>query len=145
MQFYTPFGEHMRTLRVQGKSLTAVAWELGSLRLALTVDHFIYFASVRPDYRWGFFADTVVYAFNKPERVEHCVVFWNVKTKARVIKFVKNLIGIAAAGEHCVLATKADDNRCVSGHLGLGLALGFALAVRARVGIGVRVSAGVSG
>ena len=113
VQFYTPFGEHLRTLRVQGKELTAVAWELGSLRLALTVDHFIYFASVRPDYRWGFFANTVVYAFNKPERVEHCVIFWDVKSKARQVKFVKNLIGIAAAGDHCILATKADDNRWV--------------------------------
>lgn len=58
VQFYTPFGEHLRTLRVPGKKLTSISWELGSLRLALTVDHFLYFASVRPDYRWGFFANT---------------------------------------------------------------------------------------
>ena len=42
-------------------------------------DHFMYFASVRPDYRWGFFNNTVVYAFTKPERPEHCLVFWDTK------------------------------------------------------------------
>ena len=29
------------------------------------------------------------------------------------VKFVKSLLGIAAAGDMCVLSTKADDSRCV--------------------------------
>ena len=49
------------------------------MRLALAVDHFIFFANVRLDYKWGYFAGTVVYAFNKPERTENCVVFWDTK------------------------------------------------------------------
>ena len=68
--------QHMRTLKVPGKKLTAVSWEGGGLRIALAVDSFIYFANIRPDYKWGYCANTVVYAFIKPERLEHCVVFW---------------------------------------------------------------------
>ena len=59
--------------------MRAASWEGGSLRLALAVDHFIFFANVRLDYKWGYFAGTVVYAFNKPERTENCVVFWDTK------------------------------------------------------------------
>ncbi len=46
-QFYTPYGEHLRTLKVPGKQITACAWEGGSLRIALAVDSFIYFANIR--------------------------------------------------------------------------------------------------
>lgn len=30
--------------------------------------------------QWCYFADTVVYVFSKPDRVEKCVVFWDTKT-----------------------------------------------------------------
>eukprot|EP00053_Salpingoeca_punica_P010039 m.90373 g.90373 ORF g.90373 m.90373 type:complete len:1153 (-) comp15261_c1_seq1:288-3746(-) len=110
VQFYTTFGEHLRSLKVPGKSLKACSWEKGSLRMALAVDHYIYFANVRPTYKWGYFANTVVYAFTKPERADHCVVFWETTLNGRSSKYVKNLIDIAAAGDHCVLVTRSEDN-----------------------------------
>ncbi|XP_072032249.1 WD repeat-containing protein 35-like isoform X2 [Amphiura filiformis] len=109
VQFYTPFGEHMRTLKVPGRSMSAVSWEGGGLRIALAVDSFIYFANIRPDYKWGYCANTVVYAFTKPDRMEHCVVFWETNTTERHIKYVRNLISVTAYGDHCVLATRADE------------------------------------
>jgi WD repeat-containing protein 35 len=58
----------------------------------------------------GFFAGTsLVYAFNKPERAENCVCFWDTSTDERHIKYVKSLISIRASGENCVFATKTDD------------------------------------
>jgi len=110
VQFYTPFGQHMRTLKVPGTGINSISWEGTGLRIALAVDSFIYFANVRPDYKWGFFSDTVVYAFNKPDRAEHCTIFWNSKTDEKHTKYVKKLLAIRACGDTCVLATKADDN-----------------------------------
>lgn len=69
--------QHMRTLKVPGSGLSAISWEGGGLRIALAVDSYIYFANIRPDYKWGYCASTVVYSFTKPERVENCVVFWD--------------------------------------------------------------------
>ncbi|XP_070533961.1 WD repeat-containing protein 35-like isoform X2 [Ptychodera flava] len=109
VQFYTPFGEHLRTLKVPGKQMLSCSWEGGGLRIALAVDSFIYFANIRPDYKWGYCANTVVYAFTKPDRPEHCVVFWDTKNNERYVKYVKNLISVTAYGDHCVLATRADD------------------------------------
>jgi len=56
VHFYSPYGQHLRTLKVPGGGIQALSWEGGSLRIALAVDTFIYFANVRPgDDEWGFF------------------------------------------------------------------------------------------
>ncbi|KAG7267732.1 hypothetical protein CRUP_026080 [Coryphaenoides rupestris] len=110
VQFYTPFGEHLRTLKVPGKQMTAVAWEGGGLRIGLAVDSYIYFANIRPDYKWGYCSSTVVYAYTKPERQEYCVVFWDTKNNEKFVKYVKSLLSITTSGDFCILATRADEN-----------------------------------
>jgi len=72
------------------------------------VDSYVFFANVRPDYRWACFGDCVVFAFTRPDRLEQCVVFWNIKTDERYIKYVKRLISIHAAGDNCVLVTATE-------------------------------------
>ena len=51
-----------------GTGISALSWEGGSLRVALAVDSYIYFANIRPDYRWGFFGDTLVCAYTQADR-----------------------------------------------------------------------------
>ena len=96
--------------QVPGKQISACAWEGGSLRIALAVDSFIYFANIRPDYKWTYFSLTVVYCHTKQDRPDTAVTFWNTKTGDKYQKHVKSLLGVASEGEHCVLATKNDDN-----------------------------------
>ena len=50
---------------------------------ALAVDSHIFFASIKPDYLWAYFAQTLVYAVLKPERNEHAVVFWDTQSDER--------------------------------------------------------------
>eukprot|EP00658_Telonema_sp_P-2_P057526 TRINITY_DN4596_c0_g6_i3.p1 TRINITY_DN4596_c0_g6~~TRINITY_DN4596_c0_g6_i3.p1 ORF type:complete len:1179 (-),score=268.48 TRINITY_DN4596_c0_g6_i3:50-3586(-) len=109
VMFYNAWGEHMARLKVPGGGIHGLSWEGTGLRLSLAVDSFVYFANVRPDYKWGFFGDTVVYAFNKPDRPEHCVIFWNTKTGDKHTKYVKKLLKVCACGESCILLTKSDD------------------------------------
>lgn len=106
VQFYSWAGEHLRTLRVPGTDLRGLSWEGSGLRLALAVDAFIYFANVRPDYRWAYFCDTLVYAFQRPDRPEACVMFWNTVHNERYPKTMKGVLGVAAAADYCTLATK---------------------------------------
>ena len=63
VNFYSPYGQHLRTMRVPGPGVNALAWEGKGLRLVLVVDSFMYFANVRPDYRWGYFGNILVYSF----------------------------------------------------------------------------------
>ncbi|KAM6912965.1 WD repeat-containing protein 35 [Xenentodon cancila] len=111
VQFYTPFGEHLRTLKVPGKLMSGVAWEGGGLRIALAVDSYIYFANIRPDYKWGYCCSTVVYAYTKPDRQEYCVVFWETKNNEKFVKYVKSLMSITTSGDFCILASKADETQ----------------------------------
>jgi WD repeat-containing protein 35 len=108
VQFYSPFGQHLRTLKVPGGGIKAVTWEGASLRIALAVDSFIYFANIRQDYKWGYFSSTLVYGFTTADRPEHCVIFWDTKTDDTYKKYVRKLVDMRAAGDNCVLA-KADD------------------------------------
>ena len=36
----------------------------------LAVDSFIYFANIRPDYKWTYFANTVVFTYNKGRKTK---------------------------------------------------------------------------
>ncbi|XP_056342288.1 WD repeat-containing protein 35 isoform X2 [Oenanthe melanoleuca] len=111
VQFYTPFGEHLRTLKVPGKLISSLAWERDGLKIALAVDHYIYFANIRPRYKWGYCSNTVVYAYTRADRPECCVVFWDTKNNEKHVKYVRSLISITTYGDFCVLATKADESQ----------------------------------
>ena len=72
--FYSPFGKHLRTLKIPGREITSLSWEGQSLRIALTVDSFIYFANIRPDYVWCYFEKTVVFFSDINTNM---ITFWN--------------------------------------------------------------------
>jgi WD repeat-containing protein 35 len=74
------------------------------------VDSYIYFANVRPDYKWGYFSDTLVYAYNQYDRPESIVVFYNTVTGEKYTKYVKNLLHVCAHGEFCALITRVDED-----------------------------------
>ncbi|KAA3679029.1 WD repeat-containing protein 35 [Paragonimus westermani] len=109
VQFYSAFGEHLRSICLPGKNLAACAWEgNGSLRLALAVDSLIYFANLRPDYRWAYCntANTVIYAFTRAGSQETCVVFWNTKNNQTRVRSVFQLSHICAAEDYACLVCR---------------------------------------
>ncbi|XP_065296306.2 WD repeat-containing protein 35 isoform X1 [Dermacentor albipictus] len=110
VKFFNPYGQYLHTLKVPGKEITACAWEGMGLRIALAVDSFIFFANIRPDYKWCFLANTVAYAFNKADRIESTVIFWNTNTNEKYVKYIKHLQKMCAMGEFCTIATREDGN-----------------------------------
>ena len=120
VHFYTPLGSLACSLRVPGAKINAMCWEASGTRVALAVDSFVYFANIAPDYKWGYFGNTLVYA---PEPItseteerdtraasgSSRVVFWDsTRLDATRVKDVKRLIMIRAAGERCVLVAHGD-------------------------------------
>uniref|UniRef100_A0AAR5PI05 WD repeat-containing protein 55 homolog n=1 Tax=Dendroctonus ponderosae TaxID=77166 RepID=A0AAR5PI05_DENPD len=108
VQFYNPFGEHLRTLRVPGSSISCCVWEGGSLRVALAVDSFVYFANIRPDYKWCYFKKTVVFTSCKAGRSGICITFWDTANNLYHTSWVNTLYAISSYGDHCVIATQPD-------------------------------------
>lgn len=108
VQFYDPNGTYLRTLKVPGSGINSLSWEGGGLRIALAVDAYIYFANIRPDYKWGYLKDTLVYAYTRPERTDSTVVFWDMTSGETHSMNVAALRHIKAAGTHCVLISGPD-------------------------------------
>jgi WD repeat-containing protein 35 len=89
-----------------------MSWEGSGLRLALAVDSHIFFANVRPDYHWGYFSKTLVYAHYKKDRSEFQVVFWNTANpEEKSVKNVRNVQAIRAADEYCLIVLKTEENQ----------------------------------
>jgi WD repeat-containing protein 35 len=61
VQFYDNVGTYLRCLRIPGEHIAAISWERSSLRMALAVDSYIFFANIRLQYKWTYFSNTLVY------------------------------------------------------------------------------------
>lgn len=116
IKFYDNNGNYLRYMRVPGESVSAMAWEGSGLRLSLVVDSFIFFANVRPAYRWAYLLNTVVFTYQRgygDKRDSH-VVFWDQTTGDSHVKQVGKLIHLAASGDYCalvVLKEKSNDSK----------------------------------
>lgn len=110
VQFYNPFGEHLRTLRVPGASISCCVWEGGSLRVALAVDSFVYFANIRPDYKWCYFKKTVVFTSCRSGRTGICLTFWDTTNNLCHTRLLNALYAISSFGDHCVVATQSESD-----------------------------------
>lgn len=107
VQLWSPFGQLLKSLKVPGKKIKSLSWENDGLRLALAVDAFIYFANIRPDYKWSFFSkSTLVYVYNKPESSDPDVIFWNSNTGERKSRVIPRLHLLTAYGDNCLLVTR---------------------------------------
>lgn len=113
VMFFNAFGQHLRTLKIPGREITALSWEgKSNCRISLAVDSFIYFANIRLDYVWCYFNNTVAYLdiSNQNQQSldynQSCVVFWDVKNNQTFSKVVDFVITMCAYGEHCVIASE---------------------------------------
>lgn len=110
VMFYTNFGMHMRTLTMPDKGkVSSFSWEGSGLRVTMSVENVIYFASIKPAHKWAFFSNTLAFASQKLDKSEYSIVFWNTVTDEKYYRIVKKLVCIAGSGEHCVLASQNED------------------------------------
>ncbi|RVE43352.1 hypothetical protein evm_011992 [Chilo suppressalis] len=100
VQFFSAYGEHIRTLRVPGGSLRALSWEKRSLRLAIAIDSFIYFANVKPDHKYAFYGNTLAFVSGT-----ETMTFWDTVTHQYWINQIPDVIDMCGIGEYCVIAT----------------------------------------
>ncbi|XP_063704292.1 WD repeat-containing protein 35 [Culicoides brevitarsis] len=107
VKFYTPTGEHLRTLKLPGKEITSISWEGKSLRIALGVDSFIYFANIRPNYMWCYFGKTVVYLEADSGKISSNMVFWDTSSNQCFTKQIDKPLGLASNNDHCVIAIES--------------------------------------
>eukprot|EP00457_Paulinella_chromatophora_P000783 gb/GEZN01000783.1/.p1 GENE.gb/GEZN01000783.1/~~gb/GEZN01000783.1/.p1 ORF type:complete len:1200 (+),score=159.05 gb/GEZN01000783.1/:95-3694(+) len=107
VQFYSPFGRYLRQLTVPGDAIRDLAWDGDGLRLAMAVGTNLLFATVRPEYMWGYFSNTIVYSFSKEGRSESCVAFWDTISNDCHVEYQQDLVSLATGAENsCVIGTR---------------------------------------
>ena len=109
VHLYLATGALLKVTKLPGTQVAGLSWEAFSQRLALAIDSYIYLAQVKHDYMWTCFSNTLVYHFTKPDKVESYVMFWDTKNNERYVKQVRQFVGTASHADHCVLATRLDD------------------------------------
>ena len=111
LMLFNNHGKHIRTLKVPGSGINSITWEGCNLRLALAVDSYIYFVNVRPTYTYTYMKDenTLVYAYNKPDRTEQCITFWDIHNDTKTMKYIKDLIQLYSHKQYICFVTRNTD------------------------------------
>ena len=96
VKFFDGKGNHLKNLRVpNAETVTDISWEGTGLRVAIAAGYNVFCAAIRPNYKWCYLSNgTLVFAFQKSDRVEFCLVFWDTKTDEKYMKYVKDLSDI---------------------------------------------------
>lgn len=95
IHMYSSSGKLLRTMKLPGNQISGLTWEGYSLRLAFAIDSFIYLAQVKHDYMWTCFSNTLVYHFNKRNKPESYIMFWDTKNN-EVGRTLQNLVNYFA-------------------------------------------------
>ncbi|CAB3400293.1 unnamed protein product [Caenorhabditis bovis] len=104
------YGKMISFLRIKDtSSLTGVAWDPSGLRIAVTTDSNVYFGNIRPQYKWGYIGRTVIYVFEKVERNQFSVVFYETKIEETFSKTISKFEQIACHDDFCVIVNRQDD------------------------------------
>lgn len=74
----------------------------------------IYCAAIKPNYKWCYLSNgTIVFGYQKSDRIDFCLVFWEPKSDRKVFKYVKDLAEVKGEGEYCAVFSKIDDDATV--------------------------------
>lgn len=111
VKFYDPTGTCLQSLKVPGaEGIAEVTWDGSSPRLAVVVGSCIYFATLKPRYKWAAFGSNLVYSFSKRDTERSVgVTFWNMDRDEKRTKFFDDVLTIRGAGEHCFLITEQEE------------------------------------
>jgi WD repeat-containing protein 35 len=85
-----------------------LSWEGTGLRISLATGSAVYYANIKPDYKWGYMDNTIVFAYQKADRIDYCVIFWDYRLSHKNLKYVKNLWALKTCGEYCIIISKED-------------------------------------
>ncbi|VDM78095.1 unnamed protein product [Strongylus vulgaris] len=106
----TAFGVKLSSLKMHTSSLTGCSWDPTGVKLALSAENLIWFANVRPRYKWGYCGHTVVYSYERAERGDYRVVFYETKLDESYSKPVRQLEQLATGNDYCIIANRQEDS-----------------------------------
>ena len=132
VQFWTCHGIMRKKLKVPGNEITAISWDADTQRIAISADSFIFFANVRQDHQWLYFANnTLVYKYNDGQDSDPLLIFWNFVKNEKKIKKFSGLKQFCSFGECClVIQHEAESGNATKSVISICNAIGTAIETR---------------
>ncbi|VDL66676.1 unnamed protein product [Nippostrongylus brasiliensis] len=84
-------------------SLTGCSWDPTGVKLRLSI------RLILQEIQWGYCGHTVVYSYEKAERGDYRVVFYESKLDESYSKPVRQLEQLATSSDYCVIASRQED------------------------------------
>lgn len=76
----------------------------------MSVGNALFFANIKADYKWGYMSNnTLVFGYQKQDRVDYSLIFWKIDKDVKVIKQIKYLVDIRSVDDYCCVITKQND------------------------------------
>ena len=107
VSFYTSNGDLIRVLK-SPEPIICFSWSANGTKIALETQNTIYFGLVKPNYKWCYFLDTLVYSYLS-EQEHHTLIFWDTKKNKFNYKYVKNMMDITARSPFCLITARISD------------------------------------
>ena len=124
LQLWNRMGQMVTSLKIPGSKVTAISWDKSGSKIVISMDGFVYFASVRNDFLWARFAkNTLVYS-QMESLPNPKLFFWNTKTNDKRTLSLKQPYLISGYGNFCLIVSKDFDNAKVTTRISICNSLG---------------------
>ncbi len=104
----------LQMVKVPGSEICDCSWDKSGLKLALAVDTYIFFASVKPNYDWGYLTNAIVFALPSHGRGKR-LIFKEIRTNETYEKEVNNFCQMATWMQSCAVVSKVEQGGIISG------------------------------
>lgn len=111
LKLYTNEGDMLQMVKVPGSEISDCSWDRSGLKLALAVDTYIFFASVKPNYYWGFLTNSIVFALpihSSDHGKSKKLIFKEIRSNETYEKEVNNFVQMATWMQSCAVVSKVE-------------------------------------
>lgn len=101
----------LQMVKVPGSEISDCSWDRSGLKLALAVDTYIFFASVKPNYHWGFLTNSIVFALpihSSDHGKSKKLIFKEIRSNETYEREVNNFIQMATWMHSCAVVSKVE-------------------------------------
>ncbi|CAG7833859.1 unnamed protein product [Allacma fusca] len=103
VNIFSAFGSFLQTIKIPGTPCLSLAWDALSLRLALGAGANIFFANLRPSYKFALYGPGILaYAFSRPDGTSH-MGFWDQTKQLTTQEIPGKAVDVKGNDDHCAI------------------------------------------
>lgn len=117
IQFYDAFGSYIRVIKIDKADFVGpLTWNGAGLKLALGIGSSMFIAACKLNYKKCYLptAKSLVFAIEKENRIDNCMVFYDTQRKTYRSKFVRFLLHLVGFEDYCCIISRVEETPSIS-------------------------------